>query len=293
MKTLFAVMVSVAQVVSAAGALPLDLSADDARAVDKAVAVARRERPQAFAAVQALRAKVLSLDAKKRGPFAAVTPQLKAIPSVTWALVDALRTNGALEVGAPVTARIAWQTGLLEALGAQYDRATEPVLIAALNSASNPETIRSAAEGLGRLGSDRAAAALVQAATTRTGTERLAVLKGMGACRRVVVAEFLARQASLSTDEQELRALVKGLSTVGNAWALETPNGAFVRAEIPALRSVTAGALVRLYTTTSGHVRQLAADAVLVVNAPETKLLLAQERAKDPTAVDALLNQLR
>ena len=82
---------------------------------------------------------------------------------------------------------------------------------------------------------------------------------------------------------------MKSLSVIGNEWALETPAGAPVRAEVPQLRAAAAGALVKLFSESQGNVRQQASDALLIVNAPETKVLLAQVRVKDPAAIDALI----
>lgn len=267
------------------------LNAVDAAALDKAIAQAKQTNPSSFAAVEAVKAAVPTLDTKKRALFAPVTPRLKAIPNATWALANAVM-NGSLAADATPSAQIAWQTGVLEALGSQRDVATEPLLIAALTSAEQPEVVRSAAEALGQLGTDRANTVLIAQATSRTGAARIAVLAGMGSCRRVATADFLAKQLSLTVVEKEQLAIVKSLSLLGNEWALATPAGAPVKAEVPQLRAIVAGALVKLFASSSGNVRQQASDAILVVSAPETKLLLAQVRVKDPAAVDALLSKV-
>jgi hypothetical protein len=292
-KTLGLVTVLMAQVALGRGAVLVKLAPADAAAPQQQVAAAKRSAPQAFSAVQAVRAQMAAIDARKRGRFAPVTPRLNAIPDATWALAEALAFEGALDEALPRSAHVAWQTGLLEALGARRDVKTEALLIAALEGATEPEVLRSAADGLGRLGSDGAAAALVRVASGQTGAARDAVLAGMGSCRRLVVADFLARQLAASTSEKEQLALIKALSVVGNEWALETPAGAPVKAEVPQLRAIAAGALVKRFSESSGNVRQQAQDAILVVNAPETKLLLAQVRVKDPAAVDALLAKTR
>lgn len=293
MKTLGLVTVLVAQVVLAKGALDVKLSGAELATLQKEVAAAKKTNPQAFAAVAQVRAQIASIDAKKRGRFAPVTPRLNSIPNATWALAEAIALDGALDETLPQSAHIAWKSGLLEALGDLRDVKTEPVLLAALAAESSPEVIRSAADGLGRLGTDRAATALIASAGARRGAAREAVLAGMGSCRRVSVAGFLATQLSLSSFEKEQLALVKSLSVIGNEWALETPTGAPVKAEVPQLRALAAGALVKLFSEASGNVRQQASDAILIVNAPETKVLLAQVRVKDPAAVDALIAKTR
>jgi hypothetical protein len=102
------------------------------------------------------------------------------------------------------------------------------------------------------------------------------------------MAEFLARALAAATTDTERLALVKALSQVGNAWALSTPTGAPAPAEVPKLRAVAAGALVKLYARSRDTVRKQAGDAILIVAAPETPELLAQVRALDPAAVDGL-----
>ena len=293
MKTLGLVTMLVAQVVLAKGALDVKLSGAELTTLQREIAASKKANPQAFIAVAQVRAQMAAIDAKKRGRFAPVTPRLNSIPNATWALAEAIALDGALDETLPLSARIAWQSGLLEALGEQRDEKTEAVLIAALATEPSPEVLRSAADGLGRLGSDRAASVLIAAAGARRGSAREAVLAGMGSCRRTSVAGFLATQLSLSTFEKEQLALVKSLSVIGNEWALETPAGAPVKAEVPQLRAIAAGALVKLFSEASGNVRQQASDAILVVNAPETKVLLAQIRVKDPAAVDALIAKTR
>lgn len=289
MKTLGLVVVVLAQVAMARGAIEVKLAPADAAAMQKEIAAAKKASPLAFSAVQSVRAQMATIDAKKRGRFAPVTPRLNAIPDATWALAEALVLEGALDPALPRSAQIAWQTGLLESLGGRRDAKTEAVLVAALNATVETETLRSAADGLGRLGTDGAATALIAAATQRTGAERAAVFAGMGTCRRAVVADYLAKTLATTVLEKEQLALVKSLSMIGNEWALETPAGAPVRAEVPQLRAIAAGALVKLFSESQGNVRQQASDAILIVNAPETKVLLAQVRVKDPAAVDALL----
>jgi hypothetical protein len=292
-KTLGLVMVMAAHVVQAKGALEVKVSGAHLVSLQREIAAAKRADPQAFVAVAQVRAQMAAIDAKKRGRFAPVTPRLNSIPNATWALAEAIVFDGSLDETLPQSAHIAWQSGLLEALGARRDVKTEAVLIAALLAESPTEVIRSAADGLGRLGTDGAAAALIASAGTRPGAARHAVLAGMGSCRRTSVASFLATQLSRSTDEKEQLALVKSLSVIGNEWALETPTGARVKSEVPQLRAIAAGALVKLFSEASGNVRQQASDAILVVNAPNTKVLLAQVRVKDPAAVDALIAKTR
>jgi len=288
-KMLTLTMVVTAQVALAGGALEVKLAPADAAKIEKQVALAKKAQPAAFEQVAKIQRDLTVIDAKKRGRFAPLTTLLNSVPEATWALVEAIVSTGAVAPEAPRSAVIAWQTGLLESLGDRRVLATEPVLMAALEAATEPEVIRSAADGLGRLGTDGAATALIAAASKREGAAREAVFAGMGSCRRTAVAGFLARQLALASTDSERLALVKGLSRVGNEWALETSGGTPAKNEIPAIRQLAASALVKLYAESQGHLRQAASDAVLVINAPETKVLLAQLRAKDPAAIDTLI----
>lgn len=255
----------------------------------KEIAQARAASPAAFSALAALRARVGELDARKRGRLAPLTPRLAALgPAGTWALVEALAFDGALDPSLPRSAHVAWQGGLLEALGRLRDGRVQPLLEAAVAAPGlEPEVVRSATEALGLLGTDSAVAALLARASV-AGPHRDAMLPGLGHCRRLAMADFLARALAASVDDVERLALVKALAHLGNAWALATPAGAPVRAEAPRIQGTAAQALVRLFAKSQGRVREEAADALLVVDAPETPMLLAQVRAVDPKAVDAL-----
>ncbi len=292
MKSLFVGLVLMAHAASAAGAFEVTLSSEAQAAARREIAAARGSSPGAFAAVAAVRDQLSTIDAKKRGRFAPIARRLNAIPNATWALVSAIVFDGAVEASLPRSAKVAWQAGLVEALGSLRDLKTEAVLTAVVRlQGLEPEVARSAAEGLGRLGTDSAAATLIALAST-PGPRRAALLAGVGACRRVAMAEFLSRQLATTSVEAEQRALVKALSVLGNAWALETPSGALVKTEVQALRAIAAGALVKFYATSSEPLRQQAFDAVLIVNAPETPVLLAQQRAANPAAIDALSQRL-
>ncbi len=291
MKLLALVVTLLASVALAEGALPVSLSANERAALEPSIAAARASNPDAFSRIAALRASLARIDASKRGRYAPLTSMLNAVPNATWALVDAIAFSGAVDAGLPTSARIAWQAGLLESLGGRRDGKTEVVLTAALRTPGlEPAVRRAAADALGRLGTDTAAAALVSAGTS--GPDREAVLAGMGSCRRLVVTAFLAQQLSVASAESEQLALVKALSINGNAWALQTPQGAPVPAEVPRLQSVAAGALVKAFVTASGRVKTEAHDALRIVNAPDTAGLLAQSRALDPAGVDGLIGVL-
>ncbi len=258
------------------------------------VATARRTDPRPFAAVQAVRSKVVALDKAKRGLFAPLSPWLSNVPGVQWALLEALVVDGQLTPGAPSSALLAWQVGLLEALGAQRTPAAEPVLVAVLNKQglALPVT-RAAAQALGKLGSDAAVAALLGRARV-DGELGRAVELGLGDCRRAAVAEHLERAVTRQGEPPARRVwLIRALARLASSWVLATPNVLPVQAEASAIRAAAARGLVQAWLSGSGDVLQEAQDALRIIDAPETFVLLEARRVVDPASVDALKAALR
>jgi hypothetical protein len=293
-KQLALAVMMTAQAALAEGAFTLTLAPKERATLEQQIATARARSPDTFRQVAALRASLARLDHGKRGRYAPVTSWLNAIPQATWALADAIVFSGGVDASLPLTARVAWQAGLLESLGARREPKTEGLLVAVLVSPGLESAVRrSAADALGRLGTESAAQALVAAASAASGVDREAVLAGMGTCRRLTVTAFLAQALARASVESEQLALIKALSVNGNAWALETPAGAPAPAEVRRIQTTAAGALVKAFVATSGRVKTEAHDGLRIVNAPDTALLLAQSRAADPVGVDALLQDLR
>lgn len=253
------------------------------------VAKARRADEKPFRAVQAVRAKVLDLDRAKRGRVAPISPILEHVPNALWALVDVVALDGQLPADAPASAVLAWQVGALEALGALRAPAAEPVLlqVVAVDGLPLPVT-RAAAEALGKLGTDRAVAALLERAR-RGGDAGRAVELGLGDCRRQAVAEHLERAVNRAGEPAEQRALlVRALSRLASSWVLAMPKALPVPAEASALRAAAARGLVQTWLGSDAALRQQAEDALRIIDAPETLVLLDARRAVDPAGVDAL-----
>lgn len=274
----------------AAGALvaPQSLPADVLKTVRASVDAARAKQPAAFAGVTALKGKLASLDKNKRGRMALVTPALKGLgDGAEWALVSALVFDGEPSRELPETAKVAWQVGLLEALGALRDVKVQPVLEAALATPASVDTTRAAVEALAKLGNDAAVNAVLGFARN-AGPAQEAVESALGNCRRLSVAQYLAKVLA----ERPTVNAVRAMSTLASPWAWETPGALPVPSEAAAIRSTVADALVKLFVAGSPELRQQAADALVVVNAPEAQGLLDNARAKDPAAVDALKARL-
>ena len=102
-----AALVSTSEV-SAAGAVvaPSELAAADAKALEVLVTKARTTEAASFAARDALRAALPTLDAQKRGPYAPVSRPLKDLgPQSVPALLEALALDAGLGRKAPVPAK--------------------------------------------------------------------------------------------------------------------------------------------------------------------------------------------
>lgn len=252
--------------------------------------------PEAFTQLARVVAQVETLDARKRGRLAPLSPLLKALgPDALWPMVERIAFVAGEAPGA-ASAHLALDVGLIEAAGYLRDPRVAPIWIALLDGAEQrPEVVRAAAGALARLDTDAAAAKLV-ALAQGDGLRRDAALAMMGNCRRLVVARALADAALKHPgDVRAMQTIIRSLGDVGNAWAWRTPSVA-ARSEEGAVRQVAAQALLTVWLEHDGAVRQAAANALLVVDAPTTPLLLqrarAQASADDRQALDALAVRL-
>lgn len=257
---------------------------------------AKAVNPEAFTRLARVLAQVETLDARKRGRLAPVSPLLKALgPDALWPIVERLAFEAG-EMPTAASARLALDVGLIEAGGYLRDVRAAPVWIAILDGAEQrPEVVRAAAGALARLDTDAAAAKLV-ALANGDGLRRDAALAMMGNCRRLVVARTLADSAANPLgDARTMQTIIRSLGDVGNAWAWRTPS-VRARSEEGAVRQVAAQALLTVWLEHDGAVRQAAANALLVVDAPTTPLLLQRARAgasaDDRQALDALAIRL-
>jgi RNase P/RNase MRP subunit POP5 len=155
---------------------------------------------------------------------------------------------------------------------------------------SNFAVMKAAAEALGKVGTDSAAARLVALAKA-AGPKQKAVLAGMGECRRTKVAEALAAALRGRPDEATAKLVLRSLGNVGSAWAWKTPVIA-VSGEEAAVRSIAAKALVSAFVAYEGDARSDAASAILVVDDASTPALIAAAKQKATAEVRAELDKL-
>jgi len=252
----------------------------------------RAADPTAFKLVEAIGAEVEQLDANKRGRLATVTPALKSLGKrALMPMLEQLAVQSAGRGTLNDTAWTAWRLNLLEAVGSLRSNHSEAVLSAILQG---PESdfllMRAAAQALGKIGSDSAASLLIT--LSKSGSKRLAVLAGMGHCRRKVVAQRLAQAIAAATDASEAKLIAHSIGDVGSAWAWQTPIVAS-SGEAAATRATAAAALVNSFVAiASADVRKILTQAVLVVDAPSTPNLIAKAKKGAGSQLKADLDRL-
>lgn len=268
-----------------------DLPAGARASLSEQIALARKANPGPFAAVASVRANVAKMDAQKRGRMAPVSLVLKPIgDAAVLPLIEQAAFVGD-RGDLSDSAWLAWQVGVIDAIGNLRDTRALPVLEAALKRHSDAQLVRATAAALGKLGTEPAAKVLLDAARDSARAE--AVRAAMGNCRRLIIAQALAAFADAERDERAAASLAKALGEVGNAWAWATPA---VRdaapAEEGAVRDVAATALVRLFVRFEGPARQAASNALLVVDSPTTRTAIEDAAREAPAETKVALTEL-
>lgn len=250
------------------------------------IAAARAKEPAAFVSVREAVAHASAVDEKARGRKAPIGRYLAGLgPS---ALLPMLEIAAFDAPATPVTPKL--RRDLVEAIGLLRDTRALPVLAAVVERETDADLVRTAAEAMGRIGTDEAASRLLAVlASTPKGGKRVALLSGMSECRRLSVAEAIATELGQRPDEATARVLARALGNVGNAWAWKTLPS---RAEENAVRARAARALVTAFVAYAGEARGAASNALMLVDAPETPSLIAAARAgasaETASALDAL-----
>lgn len=244
---------------------------------------ARSEHPEAAARVRALVAEAPRLDDERRGRFAPMARAFMALgPEALFPMLEILALEGASDELTD-SARTSLRVGLLEAVGRLRDERAVPVLVAVLRAPGKDDvTVRAAAAALGRLGTDKAMASLLAAARDvgASAAHRQAVLAGLGECRRLEAATFLASLLDRRPSPVEAAVLARALGRLGSSWAWRAPEVAVHGLEEKATRALSAAALVDAFVAYEGDTRAAAEDALLVVDDPSTPDLLAAAQGR-------------
>jgi hypothetical protein len=228
----------------AASAAPLlgqgSLPAAAQRSLAASIRAERAAHPEHFARVQGLVGLQGRFYRATRARTPEVTQELRALgPDALLPMLDALAVSDYPRALTPEE-RDALELGILDALGALRDRRAEPVLRAAFERLTHPESVRAAARALGSLAGDGEVAAL-SAAARAPSARQAAALEGLGVSRRADAARVLVEVLEGSSDAAALDGAARGLAAAGSTWA-QAADGHAV-----ALPPNTAAALVRAF----------------------------------------------
>lgn len=280
-------LLTVTLLAALAPAASAETMASRERALASQIAAARHASPTTFRALADLKATIPELDRRKRGRLAPVMPRLRALgPAALLPMLEELGAAGRHESLAG-SALVAWRVGLLEAVGALADPRAVPVLVRVLEREGAPAVLRAAAGALGAIGSDEAASLLTVRVGRATGARQLALVAGMGQCRRLEAARALAGLLARRPGDELATALAKALGELGTVWAWQTPRLAAL-GEATAVRALAAGALVDAFVRLPAA-REAATTALLLVDDPATLGAIARARRGSPAALDAQL----
>jgi hypothetical protein len=188
------------------------------RTLANAIRAERALHPEHFARVNALVGLQGRFYRSTRSRSPEVVQELRALGrDALFPMLDLLAFS---EYPRALTAeeREALELGILEALGALRDRRAEPVLRAAFDRLTHPESLRAAARALGALAGDGEVAALAVVAR-RIGPRQSAALEGLGFSRRADAARVIVEVLESTNDTEAVVGAARGLAEAGSTWA--------------------------------------------------------------------------
>ncbi|MBN2381343.1 hypothetical protein JXQ70_00535 [bacterium] len=235
-----------------------------------AIKQARTDEPDAFAAVKQVRDNLAELDAVKRGRLAVITPLLKSIgEKALYPLLEHIAVSDPGPTGLTTTAWLAWQLGLLEAVGMLRDGRTAPVLRAVIQSEQHElEVFETAVAAYAKLATDRVVQDLLELSSCPE-PKRASVLAGMGFCRRLDIARHLATTLQENPDQNTALIVARALGRIGSALAWQTEIIALSGQEGP-VRTMAARSLVEAYLRFSPEVQKMIIRSLLMIDHPDT-----------------------
>jgi hypothetical protein len=258
---------------------PEALSPTARQALQVQVMEARSLNPEVFLQTERLRDQIPAMDARKRGRLAPVGRMFRALgPQGLMPMLEQLALDAAPR-GQQWTdsAWTALRCGMIEAVGSLRDLRSEPVLTSILTAGgAGHEVTRSATEALGKLGTDGAVTVLTGLASA-PGPGQASVLQGLGYCRREGCVQVLVDVLAVTDDIVLAVTLIRSLGDAGNAWAWRFPAGKVAEEEAP-VRSASAQAVMDAFVRFDGHVRQVAANMLMVIDHAGTPAMMTAAR---------------
>ncbi len=264
------VFASIAMATGSANAAPAPLAATTVRDI----AVARTNDPNSFLAVRSIISQARELDAKARGGKAPVASYLAKLGSKAVLPMIEMMNDG---TAAPA------RRDVIEALGLLRDPRALPLLENVLDEEGDDATTRAAAEAVARYGNDEAMTRIEGAlARSKSASRTNAILAGIGECRRVRMANVLARHAT----KGDAKVVARSFGRIGNAWAWKTVAD---KSEEAAVREIAARNLVAMFVRGDDEARNAASNALMVVDDPHTNALIAEaKKGASPELASAL-----
>ncbi|MFC1853304.1 HEAT repeat domain-containing protein [candidate division CSSED10-310 bacterium] len=268
------------------------LSPADQESLITAIQRARKDYPTIFTAVSQIRENLPQLDRVKRGLYPVITPLLKSLgPEALYPVLERIAVSDVSSDDLTDSAWSAWRASLLEAAGMCRDERAEPVLRAVLQSNQDEFLIIQAAAAYGKLASDQVVDLLINM-SAEAGPKQLAILAGMGHCRRLVIAQRLAEILAEKPEKQTALVVAQSLGRVGSAWAWQTEVIARCHEEVPT-RTLAARALITAFTSYDRDVRIQITHAILVVDHPSTLDFIREQKHRSSPELHPELDELR
>jgi hypothetical protein len=248
------------------------------------VARARAGDARSFAIVSDLVTLAPSANAQARARRAPVALYLAKLgPAALMPMLEMLAIDPPRGISAEDAPTV--RLDLIEAVGLLRDPRGLPVLGAILDDPTEDEAVaRTTSEAIARIGTDDAATKLVHALAAAHNDRARAIVAGMGECRRLPVTEALSERLSRTTDDATARVAARALGRMGNSWAWKTKTD---RADELMIREKAARALLNAFVRWTGETRDAAANALLVVDAPQTASMIVEARKKSASAEEA------
>ncbi len=265
-----------AAIVGSMGWTQVASAADSLDATRAEIRTDRDKDAAVYKSLEGLRKQMVDLDSRKRGSIAVVGTTMDTLGAAgLLPMLQELLEDRPFADARP-SVRRGWRVGLLFAVGRQRNPAARAVLEHVVTTETDVEVLTSASEALGKLQDADAAKVLISASAGVT-PRSLAILRGMGQCRRLVMAEHLATRSLTATGAEAERTLA-ALREVGNSWAWTTDIVA-ESGEGDAVRARAASALLGMWLA-QPELRQEARKALLVVDAPNITTLTVEARGK-------------
>lgn len=230
----------------------------------------------AWDAVATLRGKMIEMDARKRGRIAPIGTMLDPIgPDGLYPMLNELLQDKPFDHARP-SVRQGWRVGLLFAVGRLRDVRARGVLEQVVRTETDIAILTSAAEALGKL-QDEEAARVLMTESMGSSARAIALLRGVGQCRRIVMADYLAARLTTASGE-DVDAVIHALREVGNSWAWKT-DVVSASGEGDQVRSTVAEALLNAWFVQPER-RNDIRKALLIVDAPNMAALLTDATGK-------------